>query len=48
MLDGDNDDDNDWRRRRLWKSNIAMEHAFISLLLIINKKDFEQAYTVGH
>ena len=25
-----------------------MEHAFISLILVIDRKDFEQAYPVGH
>ena len=44
MTDDDDDngdnDDNDWQRR-LW--NVVMEHACMS-----NRKDFEQAYTVGH
>ena len=41
---GDNDDDNDWQIQ-LWKWNVAMEHACMSLVLIINRKHFEQAYT---
>ena len=38
---GDNDD-NDWRRRLWWWN------AWLSIVLIINREDFEQAYTVGH
>ena len=41
-----NDDDNEWRG--WWKSNGVMGQAFISLVLVINRKDFEQAYTVSH
>ena len=43
--DGDNNDD--WRRRWWWRSKVAMENAFISLVLVIDRKDFEQAHTVG-
>ena len=50
MIDGDGNEGNneDWRRRWWWSSNVAMEHAFISLILVIDRKDFEQAYPVGH
>ena len=37
----DDDDGNDWQR--LWRWNVAMEHACMS-----NRNDFEQTYTVGH
>ena len=42
----DNDDDNDWQWRS-WRWNVVMEPACKSLVLIINRKDFGQAYTVG-
>ena len=50
VIDGEDNDGNNGDCRR-WRrgSNIAMEHAFISLVLVIDiEKDFEQAYTVGH
>ena len=49
MIDDDNggNDDNDWQRW-LWRWNVAMENVRMSLVLIINRKDFELAYTVGH
>ena len=43
----DNGDDNDWWRQ-LWRWNGTMEHACMALALIMNRKDFEQAYTVGY
>ena len=42
-IDGD-----DWQRRYWWRSNVAMEHAFASFALVMDRKDFKQAYTVGH
>ena len=48
MIDNDDNDDNGWQWR-LWRWNVAMERgACISLILVIDRKDFEQAYTVGH
>ena len=45
MIDDDNDYDNDWQRR-LSRCNVAMEHGCMSLVLIINGKDVEQACTL--
>ena len=44
---GDNGDDNDWRRQS-WRWNAAMEHACMSLVLNTNRKEFKEAYIVGH